>query len=72
MQPVLEKFNDAAVFFDVNKEDFTRKYESLIRDSRLRSRLSKRASRAAGKFIKKARLKENLSRLFSIHPCDKN
>jgi len=61
--PVLEKFKDAALFFDVNKDDFTRKFEALIKDSRLRNKLSKKAFEVASKFVKRSRLKENLSKL---------
>jgi len=57
--PVLEKFNDAALFFDVNRDDFSRKYETLIKDSRLRSKLAKRAFKITVKFMRKSRLKEN-------------
>ena len=63
--PVLEKFNDAALFFNINKDDFTRKYETLIKDSRLRSRLAKRAFAAAAKFMKESRLKQNFSMLLT-------
>ncbi|MFA5069023.1 MAG: glycosyltransferase family 4 protein [Candidatus Omnitrophota bacterium] len=63
--PVLERFKDAALFFDVNKDDFTRKYEILIKDSRLRSRLAKRAFAVAVKFVKNARLKENFMNLLA-------
>ncbi len=63
--PVLEKFNDAALFFDINKDDFSQKYETLIKDSRLRSRLAKRAFAVATKFMKKSRIKQNFSMLLT-------
>ncbi|MFA5093124.1 MAG: glycosyltransferase family 4 protein [Candidatus Omnitrophota bacterium] len=57
--PVLEKFNDAALFFDINKDDFIRKFEILIKDCRLRGRLAKKAFAVVAKFMKKSRLKQN-------------
>ncbi len=37
--PVFEKFKDAALFFDAKGNNFSSKYESLIRDTSLRNRL---------------------------------
>jgi len=61
--PVLEKFKDAAVFFDVNNEEFANKFDSLIRNKRLRESLPRRASRIAKNYLDKNRLQEDLSEL---------
>ena len=61
--PVLEKFNDAALFFGTKEEDFLRKYETLIKNVKLRNKLSKKAARIADKFVDKSRFKKDLSGL---------
>ncbi|MFA4984780.1 MAG: glycosyltransferase family 4 protein [Candidatus Omnitrophota bacterium] len=59
--PVLEKFRDAALFFEAKESDFTHKYETLIRNKDLRERLSARASAVAVRFMDKERMKRELS-----------
>ncbi|MDO8662874.1 MAG: glycosyltransferase family 4 protein [Candidatus Omnitrophota bacterium] len=63
--PVLEKFKDAALFFDANVGDFSEKYGVLIRNHALRKKLSMRASAIANKFIKNNIFKDNLCKLLS-------
>jgi len=61
--PVFEKFKDAAMFFNVTDDNFSSKFESLIRSFSLRNRLSKRAGIIANKFLDRNKLKEDLRRL---------
>lgn len=61
--PVLEKFNDAALFFDAKEGDFAAKYETLIKDANLRSKLSRKANIIANTFLGSNRLKEDLRKL---------
>ncbi|MDD4980496.1 MAG: glycosyltransferase family 4 protein [Candidatus Omnitrophica bacterium] len=63
--PVLEKFKDAALFFDVNSGDFSGKYDLLIRNRALRKRLSGKAIAIADKFINNNRFKDNLYKLLN-------
>ncbi|MDD5108201.1 MAG: glycosyltransferase family 4 protein [Candidatus Omnitrophica bacterium] len=63
--PVLEKFKDAALFFDANSGDFSEKYDVLIRNRVLRRKLSKRASAIADKLISNNRFKDNLYKLLN-------
>ncbi len=58
--PVFEKFKKAAVFFNADKRNFNDKYEGLIKDASLRSRLSRKAKIIADKFLDCNRLKEDL------------
>lgn len=62
--PVLEKFKDAALFFDANGGDFSEKYDVLIKNRALRNKLSGRANAIADKFINNNRFKDNLHKLF--------
>ncbi|MBC8436671.1 MAG: glycosyltransferase family 4 protein [Candidatus Omnitrophica bacterium] len=64
--PVLEKFRDAALFFDLKNGDFARKYEELIRGGALRNRLSRRAAVISARQLSKNRLKQDLLQLFSL------
>ncbi|PIQ89752.1 MAG: hypothetical protein COV72_01505 [Candidatus Omnitrophica bacterium CG11_big_fil_rev_8_21_14_0_20_42_13] len=64
--PVLDKFKDAAMFFDVGADNFIPGFEHLIKNRRLRSRLSRRAFRIAKGFLAKNRLKEKLSELLRL------
>jgi len=61
--PVLEKFNDAALFFDAKEGDFAAKYEALIKDGDLRSELSMKANIIANEFLGSNRLKDDLRKL---------
>lgn len=61
--PVLEKFNDAALFFDAKEGDFAAKYETLIKDADLRIKLSRNANIIANIFLESNRLKEDLRKL---------
>ena len=63
--PVLEKFKDAALFFDANSGDFSEKYDVLIRNRVLRKKLSKRARAIADKLISNNRFKDNLYKLLN-------
>jgi len=58
--PVLEKFKDAALFFDANGGDFSEKFKILIRSRALRKKLSGKARTIANKFIKNNIFKDNL------------
>ncbi|MFA5403088.1 MAG: glycosyltransferase family 4 protein [Candidatus Omnitrophota bacterium] len=63
--PALEKFKDAALFFDANSGDFSEKYEVLIRNHVLRNKLSGKASAIANKFIDNNRFRDNLHKLLN-------
>ncbi|MCG2713482.1 MAG: glycosyltransferase family 4 protein [Candidatus Omnitrophica bacterium] len=63
--PVLEKFKDAALFFEANDGNFSNKYESLIRNRTLRKKLSGRARVIANTFIQNNRFKNNFCKLIN-------
>lgn len=65
--PVFDKFKNAAVFFsnhNVNNNDFVSRYEKLVKNSRLRKRLSQKATRIAKDFLISDKLSKNFSRFF--------
>jgi len=65
--PVFDKFRNAAMFFsnhNVNSSEFISRYEKLIKDSRLRKTLSKKANRIAKDFLISNKLNKDFSRLF--------
>ncbi|MBU0549419.1 MAG: glycosyltransferase family 4 protein [Candidatus Omnitrophica bacterium] len=65
--PVFEKFKDAAMFFtnhDPQGRDFISKFRRLIRDKRLRCRLSRNSVKIAKDFLSQNRLKQDFLQLF--------
>lgn len=65
--PVFAKFKGAALFFSNHEADgngFIPKYERLIRNKKLRERLSKKAARIVRDFLATKRLEEDFSKLF--------
>lgn len=67
--PVFDKFKEAALFFSNHQEngnDFITKFEYLIRNRKLRERLSKRACRIVRDFLKYNRFQENLAKFFKV------
>lgn len=66
--PVFDKFKDAALFLnhDANNNDFISNFEYLIKNRWLRDLLSKKANGIAKDFLAKNRLREELSKFFSI------
>jgi len=70
--PVLEKFRSAALFFNVQKGDFADKYEALVKDNNLRSRLSRQANIVVSKFLGQNTLKEDFRKLLCAHTADRN
>ncbi|MBL7198221.1 MAG: glycosyltransferase family 4 protein [Candidatus Omnitrophica bacterium] len=67
--PVFRKFEDSVLFFsqhDTNGVSFFSRYEQLIRDRRLRAKLSKKAYRVTKDFLSRNRLKQDFPELFKI------
>jgi len=63
--PVFDKFRNAALFFSSQESDnneFISKFEYLIKNKKIRSRLSQKSSRIAKEFLANNRLKEDLFR----------
>jgi len=64
--PVFDKFKNAALFFSncgSDRNEFIERYRGLLKDSSLRQKLSKKASRIVKEFSTHDRLKEDLSSL---------
>lgn len=61
--PVFGKFKDAALFFDANCGDFSKKCDLLIRNLALRKKLASESMAIANKFVNNNKFKGNLCRL---------
>ena len=66
--PVFDKFKDAAAFFsnhDSNGNGFLSRYEHLIKNKRLRDKLSRNANRIARNCLLNNNLRSDITKLFS-------